>query len=177
MSFIKPITEQEATGETARIYEQLRPNFKNKVPNWFQSQGARPDVMQAEMDLFGAVFSDGALPRRLKEQVGLVVADINHSSYCVALHSDILHSFNVPRAVARALAVDYPSAPATEPEMALFRFADKLTRQPDSIEQGDADELRRHGWNDAQILEMVLAVALMNYANRISTGLGLTVDF
>jgi uncharacterized peroxidase-related enzyme len=127
--------------------------------------------------LFGAVFQDGALPRKLKEEIGLVVAGINHSSYCVALHSDVLHSFGVPREAARKLAVDYPNAPASPQEQALFRFAEKLTRRPDSIEQSDADALRANGWNDAQILETVLAVALMNYANRISAGLGLMVDF
>ena len=176
MSFIKSVTEREATGDTAKFYEEIRPVF-GKVPNWFQAQGNRPDVMRAEAALFEVAFADSALPRKLKEQLGLVVAGINHSSYCVALHSEVLHSFQVPRSVARTLAVDYPNAQVVEKEMALYRFAEKLTRKPDSIEQSDADELRLQGWNDAQIHETVLAVAMMNFANRVSAGLGLMVDF
>ena len=176
MSFVKPVTEQEASGETAHIFDELRKGW-GKVPNWFQSQGARPDVMKAEISMFESIFSDGALPRKLKEQIGVVVAGLNHSSYCVAIHSDVLHKFGLSRAESRTLAVNYPGAQVSEPEMALFRFAEKLTRQTDSIDEADAAELRRHGWNDAQILEAVLAIAMMNFANRISAGLGLMVDF
>jgi uncharacterized peroxidase-related enzyme len=176
MSFVGGVSEVQASGNLAELYAELKKTW-GKVPNWFQAQGMRPDVLKLEDALFGAIFGDGALPRKLKEQLGVVVAGINHSSYCVALHSEVLHRFNVPRAVARTLAVNYPEAPVSENEMALFRFADKLTKRPDAIEQSDADELRRHGWSNAQILETVLAVCMMNFANRISAGLGLMVDF
>ncbi|MBI3485062.1 MAG: alkylhydroperoxidase, partial [Acidobacteria bacterium] len=75
------------------------------------------------------------------------------------------------------LAIDYPSATASEPEQALFRFAEKLTRQPGEITPGDVDDLRRHGWSNAQIHETVLATAWFNFVNRISAGLGLIPDF
>jgi uncharacterized peroxidase-related enzyme len=176
MSFIGGVSEQEAGGELAKLYAELKQVW-GKVPNWFSAQAGRPDVVQLEASLFTAIFQDGALPQKLKEQIGIVVAGINHSSYCVAIHSEVLHRFDVPRQVARTLAVNYPAARVSEPEMALFKFADKLTRQPDQIEQADADELRRHGWKSAQILEAVLAVCMMNFANRISSGLGLMVDF
>jgi uncharacterized peroxidase-related enzyme len=176
MSFVGGVSETEADGELAEFYADLRKTW-GKVPNWFTAQGSRPEIAQTEAALFNAIFSDGALPQKLKEQIGVVVAGINHSSYCIAIHSDVLHRFAVPRALARTLAVNYPDAPVSDAEMALFRFAAKLTKQPDSIEQADADELRRHGWTNAQILETVLAVSMMNFANRISSGLGLVVDF
>ncbi|HWQ03308.1 MAG TPA: peroxidase-related enzyme [Candidatus Nitrosotenuis sp.] len=176
MSFVGGVSETEARGEVAAFYAELKKSW-GKVPNWFLAQGSRPDIVQTEAALFNAIFTDGALPQKLKEQIGVVVAGINHSSYCIAIHSDVLQRFAVPRALARTLAVNFPEAPVSEAEMALFRFAAKLTKQPDSIQQADADELRRHGWNDAQILETVLAVSMMNFANRISSGLGLVVDF
>lgn len=176
MSFVGDVGEQEASGELAKFYAELKKTW-GKVPNWFAAQGSRLDVATTEAELFTAIFQDGALPQKIKEQIGVVVAGLNHSSYCVAIHSEVLHRFNVPRNVARTLAVNYPQAPVNEHEMALFRFAEKLTKRPDAIEQADADDLRQHGWNTAQILEAVLAVAMMNFANRISSGLGLMVDF
>jgi uncharacterized peroxidase-related enzyme len=176
MSFVGGVSEEQANGDLAELYAELKKTW-GKVPNWFQAQGSRPDVIKTEAELFTLIFGDGALPQKLKEQIGVVVAGINHSSYCVAIHSEVLHRFQVPRAVARTLAVNYPEAPVNENEMVLFRFADKLTNRPDAIEQSDADELRRHGWSNAQILETVLAVCMMNFANRISAGLGLMVDF
>lgn len=176
MAFIPQTNEQDARGATAQAYEAIKKAY-GKVPNFYAAQGARPDLIAAEFGLSANIMQDAALPRAVKEKIALVVSGINHSSYCVAAHSEVLHNLGVPKNLARQLAIDYPSAPASEPERALFRFADKLTRQPGDIASGDVDELRRHAWNDAQIHETVLATAWFNFVNRISTGLGLIPDF
>lgn len=176
MSFIPLVSEQEASGATSLAYQEIK-NAYGKVPNFYAAQGTRPDAISAEMALGANILKDAALPRAVKEKIALVVSGINHSSYCIAAHSEALHNLGVPRALARQLALDYPSAPASEAERALFRFADKLTRQPGEIAPGDVHELRRHAWNDAQIYETVLATAWFNFVNRISAGLGLVSDF
>jgi len=176
MAFIPTIGEQEASGTLAQAYADVRKAY-GKVPDFFAVQGTRPDLIAAELGLGEAILKDTALPRAVKEKIALVVSGINHSSYCIAAHSEALHNLGVPRPLARQLAIDYPRAPASEPEQALFRFADKLTGQPGEIAPGDVDELRRHAWNDAQIHETVLATAWFNFVNRISAGLGLIPDF
>lgn len=176
MAFIPSVSEQEATCALAQAYAEVRKAY-GKVPDFFTVQAARPDLIAAECGLGEVVQKDAALPRAVKEKIGLVVSGINHSSYCIAVHSEMLHHLGVPKSLARQLAIDYPSAPASEPERALFRFADKLTRQPGDVAAGDVEELRRHAWNDAQIHETVLATAWFNFVNRISAGLGLIPDF
>jgi uncharacterized peroxidase-related enzyme len=82
----------------------------------------------------------------------------------------------VEKTLARKLSADYESS-AVEPNVkALFRFADKLTRHQDDIEESDTDELRKAGWSDDVIRETVLTVAYFNYINRVSLGLGLVGD-
>jgi len=176
MSFIAQISEQEAGSATARAYEEVRKMY-GKVPNFFLAQGTRPDVIAAELSLAGAILADGALPRSVKEKIALVVSGLNHSSYCIAAHSEALHNLGLPKNLARQLAIDYPSALASETEMALFKFADQLTRQPVEMTQKDVDELRKHGWSDAAIYEAVLTAAWFAFVNRISVGLGLIPDF
>jgi alkylhydroperoxidase family enzyme len=61
--------------------------------------------------------------------------------------------------------------------MALFRFADKLSRHPADVEKADVGELRKHGWNDDAILETTLVASLHACANRFSAGIGLVSDF
>ena len=176
MAFIPQSSEQEASGALAQAFAEVRQAY-GKVPDFYTTQGARPDLIAAELALGQAVLKDAALSRAVKEKIALVVSGINHSSYCIAAHSEALHNLGVPKPLARQLALDYPSAPASAPEMALFRFADKLTRQPGEIVAGDVEELRRHAWNDAQIHEAVLAASWFNFVNRISAGLGLIPDF
>jgi len=59
----------------------------------------------------------------------------------------------------------------------LFRFADKLTRNPSAVEKADADAVFQAGWDEAALIETVLTVALSNFANRVAFGLGLFADF
>ena len=176
MSFIPLVAERNVTPEAARAYAEVRKVY-GKVPNFYLAQGTRADFIHAQLALGDAVLGDAALSRAVKEKIALVVSGLNHSSYCIAAHSEVLHNLGVPKNLARQLAIDYPSAQVAEPEQALFRFADKLTRHPDEISPADADALRNQGWNDAQILETVVATALFNFVNRISSGLGLIPDF
>ena len=89
-----------------------------------------------------SVFPGYTLPdelRVLKEQIGLVVSGINSSSYCVALHMEILRGFGIEKPLGRKLATDYAAAPVGEKAQALFRFAEKLTRKPFDFEQEEVD--------------------------------------
>jgi len=83
----------------------------------------------------------------------------------------------VDKALARKLTADYENAAVDSNVKALFRFADKLTRHPDDIEESDTDTLKKAGWDDDAVRETVLTVAYFNYINRVSLGLGLVTDF
>ena len=55
----------------------------------------------------------------------------------------------------------------------MLDFAARLTRAPSSIGPGDLDDLRRHGFDDAAIHDIVQVTALFNYYNRLADGLGI----
>ncbi len=176
MPFVSQISEEQAGPELRSLYERIRSAW-NILPNYFLAQGRRPDLIQAQMDLGGGIMKGDALPKEIKEQVGLVVSGINSSSYCVALHMEVLRNLGVEKPLGRKLAVDYPRAPVGEKTQALFRFADKLTRRPGDTVREDIEELKRAGWSEEQIYETVMTVSLMNFYNRVSLGLGLMADF
>ena len=176
MSFVSEIPEEQAGPELKPLYQDIRTG-SNFIPNYWLAQGRRPDAIRAQMDLGTAISKDGALPRQVKEQINLVVSGINTSSYCVALHMELLRNLGIEKPIGRKLATDYEHAPVTPGVFALFRFADKLTRKPGDIVREDIEELKRAGWNEEQIYEAVLTVALLNFYNRVSLGLGLMADF
>ena len=116
------------------------------LPHYFKTLGAMPAVIQAQLAMNDAIMQDGAL------------------------------TLVVEKTLARKLSSDYENA-AVEPKVkVLFRFADKLTRHPDDIEESDTDELKKSGWSDDVVRETVLTVAYFNYINRVSLGLGLVGD-
>ena len=176
MPFVSLVTEERADAELKQKYEGIRKEL-GFLPNYYQAIGRKPATVNAQFAMNEAMMDEGALPRSLKEQIGLVVSGLNTSSYCVALHMEFLRQYGIEKAVGRKLAVDYPNAPVGEKEKAIFRFADKLTRRPGDIEESDVEELRKHGWDEAAVFETALTVAYFNFVNRVSIGLGLVADF
>src|SRR5574337_50655 len=176
MSFVTQVSEAQATSEVKQLYRQIHEHY-GFVPNYFQALGHLPSVIEGHLVLGDAILRDGALSRKRKEQIGLVVSGINASSYCIAAHMQILSQLGVEPMLASVLVTDPASAPVGEKEHALFRFADKLTRKPDEIEKADTEALLKAGWDEAALLEAVLTVSWFSLINRVSLGLGLVADF
>ena len=176
MSFLSVIPEAEAGPELRQIYQELKGPW-GFVPNYFLASGKRPELIRLQAALYEAIYAKGVLPQKLKEQIGVVVAGINASSYCVAYHMEVLRRMGIEKALSRKLATNYESAPVELSAMALFRFAAKLTKAPCDIVKGDIELLKAEGWSEDAIYETVMAVAMMSLFNRVSLGLGLLADF
>src|SRR6266852_8930083 len=176
MSFVSMIPESLAGPELKPLYEEVKDGW-NFVSNYWQAQGRRPDLLRIQKDLYTNVFTMGVLPQALKEQIGLVVAGINTSSYCIAIHMEILRNLGIEKPLSRKLATDWEHAPVEPKVMELFRFAAKLTKHPGEMTKADVDILRKAGWDDQAIYETVLTASVMGLFNRISLGLGLVADF
>jgi uncharacterized peroxidase-related enzyme len=176
MSFVKMTTEAEASAESKGLYEEVKGTW-NFVPNFWLAQGHRPDLIRVQKDFYDGVFKRGVLPQAVKEQIGLVVAGINTSSYCIAMHMEILRNLGIEKPMSRKLATDWEHAPVEPKVMELFRFAAKLTKHPGEMTKADVENLRKAGWDDQAIYETVLTASLMGFFNRVSLGLGLVADF
>lgn len=176
MPFVTQISEEEAGAELRPLYQQIR-GAMGFVPNYFLAQGRAPNLIAAQLALGGDIVQDGALPRATKEQLGLVVSGANTSSYCVALHMELLRTLGIEKPLGRKLATDFANAPVEPRVQALFQYADKLTRKPAEVTDADPAAVRKAGWNEEALFETVLATALFNFYNRVSIGLGLMPDF
>lgn len=55
----------------------------------------------------------------------------------------------------------------------MLDFAMRLTRTPGEMREDDVEALRRHGFDDGAIHDIVQVTALFAYYNRIADGLGI----
>lgn len=175
MAYVSEVEETEAAPELRELYTTIEKGF-GFVPHYFKALGVVPEVIASQLRMSAAIMGDGALPASVKEQIGLVVSGINASSYCIAIHMELLQGFGFEKQFARKLATDHEHAAVDEKTKALFRFAAKLTRKPVDVEQSDADQVLRAGWSQDALRETVLTVSFFNYINRVSLGLGLVGD-
>lgn len=58
----------------------------------------------------------------------------------------------------------------------VLSYAQKLTRAPDSVMQGDAEAVLAEGWSETALYHTVAVTALFNYMNRLVEGLGIELD-
>jgi uncharacterized peroxidase-related enzyme len=61
-------------------------------------------------------------------------------------------------------------------ELALLRYAEKLTADVGAMAQADIAALRAAGCDDGEILEVNQVCAYFNYSNRLLNGLGVTTE-
>lgn len=171
MAYIPEVSEEQASADLRECYSRLREEF-GFLPRLWKIQGNLPDILRANLELWLLIMQAGSLPRLLKEKIGLVVSAVNSNSYCIAAHLEMLRRLGVDKALARRLTHDYESADVPKREKVLFRFAEKVTYEPFTVKEPDIAELRRHGWDDAAILEVCLVVGHFNYFNRLAASLG-----
>jgi uncharacterized peroxidase-related enzyme len=176
MPYVTEVDEQQAAPSLRDLYSKIEQGL-GFIPHFYKALGAMPEAIDAQLNLNSAIMNDAALPKVVKEQIGVVVSGINASSYCIAIHLELLRRFGVEKPIGRKLATDYENAPVEEKVKVLFRFADKLTRRPMDIEDEDIEAVQRAGWSEAALRETALTVAYFNYVNRVALGLGLVADF
>lgn len=75
-------------------------------------------------------------------------------------------------ALADAVMRDYREADLEPKVRALMDFAVQLTLEPSTVSRGTIDELRDHGWSDAEILTATEVIGFFNYYARMADALG-----
>lgn len=148
------------------------------IPNFFRSQTARPDILDAEVQLVDSILiKEGALTRSQKEHIFLVCSAANLSTYCVTAHCEIIRMLKLAGPEPEQIALDHMSTDLPIVDKALLNFALKLNNHSQMVTQGDIDDLRTYGFTDQQILEAVMCVGLAKFANYVGFGLGTVPDF
>ena len=148
------------------------------IPNFFKAQTARPDLIDAQVQLVEAtLLKEGALSRQLKEYVFLVCSAANLSTYCVTAHCEIIRMLKLAGPEPEQIALDHMSTDLPIVDKAMLNFTLKLNNHPLKIAQEDIDDLKTYGFNDQQILEAVMCVGLAKFANYIGFGLGTVPDY
>ena len=171
--FIDHVPEDAASGALADYYAQQRKAW-GFLPNYAGAFSSRPDVAFAWNALNGAI-RDG-MDRRRFEIATIAAARALRSTYCTAAHSAFLRDVCSDEEGMRAIAEQPDGAGLAAADRAVFEFATKVARDAASVEQGDVDALRETGLTDADVADIVFAVAARSFFTRVLDGLGAQLD-
>lgn len=71
---------------------------------------------------------------------------------------------------------DFREADVPEKDILMLEYAEKLTRDPCGMTRASCVKLKKSGFRDSDILDIVQVVAYYNYVNRLACGLGVELE-
>lgn len=179
-AWIRVIPPPEAAGFLKEMYDKVRTPH-GTVDNVMQVHSLRPRTMDGHYALYKAALhsEENCLPLWFLEAVGVYTSMINKCDYSFANH---YHNARVlmgddakAERMRAAFAENRPEKVFRGKELALLRYAGKLTARPQDMAEADILAIRSAGGTDEEILEVNQVCAYFNYANRLLNGLGVTL--
>jgi uncharacterized peroxidase-related enzyme len=171
--FIEPVSEEDASGATAEMYEADIAE-DGWVPNVARAFSHAPEVMDAWSSLILSIRN--RMDRRRYELATLAAAEQLRSSYCMLAHGSVLASqfYDEQRVV--QIVADRSTADLDETDRAVMDLAAKVAADATSVSPEDAGRLKRLGLSDAEIFDVVAAAAARAFLTKVIDGLGFQPD-
>jgi len=168
-----PATIGDAPAASQPLLEGVKKQF-GVVPNLFRLVANSPAALQGYLGLFGAL-GNGALPAATRERIALAVAEINGCDYCLSAHT--YFGKNLAKLDDAEIAANRSGASRDPKADAAVRFAAKVARERGHVSEDDFRAVKLAGYDDAQVIEIVLHVALNTWTNYINEVAKTDVDF
>ena len=109
-----------------------------------------------------------------KELIQAYVAGIANINYSYIAHAEAAYARGIERGIADALVDDIDSAPVEEKWKPVFRYVKKLTLDPSSVMEKDAEAIFNAGWDKQAFHDIIAVTARMNFMCRVVEGFGFT---
>jgi len=179
-AWIEMVPTDAAEGELREMYELVKTPH-GTVDNVMRVHSLRPSTMTGHHALYMSALHDEAnvLPGWFLETVASYVSILNHCHYSLTNHwSNACHLMadeGRAKAIREALDADTPERAFEGKELAMLRYARKLTLSPGEMVETDVQAMRDEGAEDGEILEVNQVCGYFNYVNRLLNGLGVTL--
>ena len=174
LPWLPTVDVDTATPEQLAALEAMSPTAKDQA--YFRLLAHQPEMLLQRSIAFNAImFAPGGLPRAERELGATVESRLNGCVYCASVHAQRFEQLAKRNDVIRQL-FEQPGQAAqagtTPRERAIVAFSARLGLQPQAVAAADVAALRSAGLDDREVLDLVHAVALFAWANRLMLNLG-----
>ena len=172
MTFIVTTPPEAACDDVAAMYRRQQDNW-GYVPNYARVFSHRPEVMAR----WGALLTEIKRPmdRRRFELATFAAAHESRNSACALAHGRVLREFFDDEALI-AIAEEREHEVLNAAEQALVRFARQVAGDASRVTDAQVASLKAHGYDDAEIFDIVAAVAARSFFTRVLDALGVQMD-
>jgi uncharacterized peroxidase-related enzyme len=170
------VEEGKADGRLAELYDEVKKATGLPfVPDMFRLVSTRPDLLEAVVAGYKAMYLDGLLSRQTRELISAWTAKVNQCPYCVGTHNYFFQAFGGPEELAKAVesAQTADDLPVDEPTRILLRLVTKVCHEAYRITDAEWQEALDYGWSAEELLEGFYTASMFNFITRMVDGLGL----
>lgn len=180
-AWIEMIDEVEAPEALKPYYEMAR-SPAGTVDNVMKIHSLRPHTLEGHVALYRSVLHhpENRLPDWLLETIASYTSILNGCAYSLTNHfanaRHLIADEARAEAILAALKDDAPERAFEGRELAMLRYARKLTLAPRDMTEADVEAMRAAGADDGEILEVNQVCCYFNYVNRLLNGLGVSLE-
>ena len=144
------------------------------VPNLFRLVGNSPAALEGYLGL-GKALGKGSIGAATGERIALAIAEVNQCGYCLSAHTYL--GKNLVKLDDAEIAANRAGGSGNARADAAVRFAVQVARARGHVADAEVQAVKAAGFSEAEIIEIVLHVALNTWTNYINEVARTTIDF
>jgi uncharacterized peroxidase-related enzyme len=174
MSRLSQINVNEATDVTADLFAAIR-RAAGRVPNAYATIGTHsPAALGAALD-GDAILAKSSLDKADVEAVKLAVSELVGCDYCAAAHTVVGKMVGLTQQETRQIRAGEATGNAKRD--ALVRFVRHLVSTSGTVDIARLNEVREAGYSEAQVIDTLFAMSVINFTNLVNRVNDTTLDF
>lgn len=170
-AWLPTVDLNSATPEQVAVLAESHPQAETS--DYYLTLAHHPDILRQRSQAFNAImYAPGGLSRAERELASTVVSRVNRCVYCASVHAQRFEQLAKRNDVIREVFADPATAGTNNREKAIVQFSIDLTLEPASLNASHIQALREQGLDDAEVLDLIHAIAIFAWANRLMLNLG-----
>lgn len=170
-AWLPTVELSSATDEQVAVLQESHPQALTS--DYYLTLAHHPEILRQRSQAFNAImYAPGGLSRAERELASTVVSRVNRCVYCASVHAQRFEQLAKRNDVISEVFADPATAGTTDREKAIVQFAIDLTLEPSSLSADHIHTLRDQGLDDAQVLDLIHAISIFAWANRLMLNLG-----
>lgn len=173
MSRISIPTVEQTPSASLPLLEAVQKQL-GVVPNLMKLVGHSPAALEGYLSLNGAL-AKGRLGAKTGERIALAVAELNGCGYCLSAHSYL--GSHLAKLDAAELKANRQGESADPKAAAALRFATQVIARRGHVADEELAAVQSAGYSEAEVLEIVVHVALNTLTNYVNNVARTDIDF
>jgi len=172
MPFIETTADADIDDEIRAMYARQESHW-GFVPNYAKVFCYRPEIMGLWAKLQSGIKQH--MDKRRYELVTFAAAHALRSTLCSLAHGKALTEFVTQQDV-QAIARGEAPASLSAAEAEMLKFARKVARDASVVTREDVEQLKRHGFSDAEIFDISATVGARAFWTKLIESLGVEAE-